>query len=134
MISGGKILDMQAKRLSDKQLENINVNVNISDLKSEKDSILLTYTYTITYAPEVAEFVVTGEMILTDDAQTPKKQIEEEWKKRKQLPIASAEMVLTAITYTATAIGTLLAFGLGITAPINIPRVKLEPPAEKKAG
>jgi hypothetical protein len=58
------------------------------------------------------------------------KQMAEDFKKSKKLPNDVIEEVLSGMNYSSQAVGTLAAFALNITAPLNIPRPKLiNPPA-----
>ncbi len=136
MIVGGRIVEVSGKKIEDSPLEGMNVNINIEDVKTAEGRLIIKYGYTIKYLPKVAEMFVKGEL-LVEENEKKRKEIEDDWKKKRQLPPDFAEEALTAITYTCSAVGTLLAFGLGITAPLNIPRAKIAPatPAkEAKAG
>jgi len=124
----GKILDVRATKKKDEQMKGLNVNVALEDFKPEADKATIRYTYSLSYEPGVATMQVLGELIV----QFPKdkmKECREKWEKEKNLPLDVAEEILTAITYTGTAVGTLLAFAIGVNAPINIPRAKLAPAA-----
>jgi len=126
-ITGGRILQLVGERSKDKEasnVESVNVNVNVDELRFEKDRIVAKYTHTTTYAPDVASIKLTGEIYLREDDKG-RRDVEEQWKKTKGLPPAFAEDLLTSITYTASAVGTLVAFGLGVSAPINIPRARI---------
>lgn len=129
MITGGRILQITADRNKDKEnsaLENMNVNVNIDGLRFEKDKVIATYTHTTQYTPDIANIKLVGEVHFEENEKT-RKEIEDKWKKDKQLSSSFAEEVLTSISFTASAVGTLIAFGLGVTAPINVPRARVGP-------
>jgi hypothetical protein len=91
---------------------------------------VLKYDVKITYLPDTAEISVTGELLAEENEKT-RKEIEEEWKKKKFIPTEFAEDVITAISYAGTATGTLAAYALNIPAPLNIPRAKLNVPEKK---
>ena len=132
MISGGKITSVEAKKLKEgASVSGMNVNIGIDDVHAEKDKLIFKYTYSIEYAPGVAEFKISGE-IFSDEKNA--KQLEEKWKKDKNLEPALAEELLTAITYSGTTVGTLLAFSLGIQAPINVPRARVGAPGQQKSA
>jgi hypothetical protein len=136
VIVGGRIVEVSGRKIEDAPLEGMNVNINIEDVKTAEGRLVIKYDYTIKYLPKVAEMLVKGEL-LVEESDKKRKEIEDDWKKKKQLPPEFAEETLTAITYTCSAVGTLIAFGLGITAPLNIPRAKLgpaTPPLGSKAG
>lgn len=126
-ISGGRILSVEANRLEDVTLESMSVNIGFEDLRTEGETLILKYSYAINYAPKFAEITVRGELVASEDEKT-RKAIKDEWDKRKQLPPSFAEDALTAITYAASAVGTLAAFGLNIPAPLNVPRARLGGP------
>jgi len=136
LIIGGRIIEVSGRKIEDGPLEGMNFNINIEDVKTAEGRLIVKYDYTIKYLPKVAEMLVKGEL-LVEENEKKRKEIEDEWKKKRQLPPEFAEEALTAITYTCSAVGTLIAFGLGITAPLNVPRAKLVPNApqsKEKAG
>jgi hypothetical protein len=124
VITGGKILSVEAKKLKEGTVSGMNVNIGIEDVKAEKNGLAFKYAYSVEYAPGVAEFKIVGE-IYSDDKNA--KAVEEKWRKSKTLEPGVAEELLTAITYSGTAVGTLLAFSVGISAPINVPRARIAP-------
>lgn len=129
-ILGTKITRMEATRKKDGVApEGMAVNVNIKDAKNDKGRLSVKFEYAIQYTPDFAEMKIEGELYLPED-----KKAEDEFKKTKSLPKETTEEVLTALTYTSSAIGTLLAFGLGISAPINVSRVHVGEQPQTKAG
>ena len=130
-IVGGRIKETSAIKKKEGKIEGLNVAVNIEDVKNEKEFLVISYEHRITYLPDNVEIVVKGDL-LADESEKKKKEIEEEWKKKKFLPTEFAEDVINAITYTGTSVGTLLAFALNIPAPLNLPRAKIGAPQEKK--
>ncbi len=132
-IVGGRITETSVVRKKDGKIEGLNVAVNITDVKNEKEFLVISYEHRITYLPDNVEMVVKGDL-LADENEKQKKEIEDEWKKKKFLPTEFAEDVINAITYTGTSIGTLLAFALNIPAPLNLPRAKIGMPPQEKKG
>ena len=131
-ILGTRITRTEAVRKKNAMAEGMNVNINIKEVKNEKEHLLVSFEYAIHYLPDVAEMKIEGEIYASPD-----KSVEEAYKKTKVLPNEFAEEVLTALTYTASTAGTLLAYGIGVNAPINVPRVRLGGPQSaptKKAG
>ncbi|VVB67518.1 Uncharacterised protein [Candidatus Norongarragalina meridionalis] len=124
MILGGRITEASAKRLKDGAVKGLNVNIDITSVKEEEGALLVSYTHKTDYQDEVAELVIKGDIIIQEDAKV-RKEILEGWKEKKFLASEFAEDVLNAISYSAASVGTLLAFTLGIGAPINLPRAKL---------
>ncbi len=137
MITGGRITGVEGKKLHDGQVTGMAVNINIDDVRSDGDKMTVAYTYSIDYQPGLAKMSVSGEVFLDEKNSG---ELVEKWKKTKQFPPAVAEDMLTAINYAASAVGTLLAFALGVNAPLTISRARIaqpqQPPGqpEKKAG
>lgn len=126
-VVGGAITKISAEVKKQVPTEGLNVNIDVTDVEEDKENLVVSYTYKILYVPDAAEMTVEGKVIAKEDASTRKKVVEE-WKKTKILPSFFAEEVLTAMNYSASAVGTLLAFGLGVNAPINVPRARIAKP------
>jgi len=132
MITGAKVLSASGKKLKDGNVEGFRTNIDVNNVSFDKNRITVSYTYTTDYDPGLAQIEIKGEFYLDEKN---RKEIEESWKKNKQLPQAIAEELVTHLTYSATAVGTLIAFALNIAAPISIPRARLQQPEQaKKAG
>ena len=131
MIVGGRVLEASIKKKNDEKIEGMNVNVTIEDVRVEIEFVVISYDYKIIYIPDNAEITVKGEL-LAEESDKDKKEIEEEWKKKKILPNRFAEDAINAISYTGTAVGTMLSFTLNIPAPLNLPRAKIGAAQEKK--
>lgn len=129
MIAGGRITGLEAKRLKEGPSESLNVNINITGVKREGSKLAVSYDYRIDYSPEVAKMTISGELYI-QESEAEVKRLEKEWQENKALSPALAEELLTAITYSASAIGTLAAFAIGVNAPINVPRARLVPKEE----
>lgn len=129
MISGGRITGVEAKRLKEGLSEGLSVNINIDSVKRDGGKIVVSYSYTIDYSPEIAKMTVSGEIFLQEDEAEAKK-IEKEWQDKKIIGPALAEELLTAITYSSSTVGTLAAFAIGVNAPINVPRARIVPKEE----
>lgn len=119
MILGGRILQVSGNKSKDENPKNYNVNVKIDEVKSEKTRTVIFYTYTVDYA-EIGQLNVKGELYVDE------KGLEKEWKDKKQLPSPVIEDVLTAIMYSGSTIGTLMAFALNLSAPLNMPKVQIQ--------
>jgi len=127
LITGGKITAVEARRIKEGEaVSGMNVNISIEDVRAEKNRLVVRYSYNVDYAESVAQIKVNGELYLDEKNA---REVEEKWRKTKQVEPAMAEELLTAITYAGTATGTLLAFSVNIQAPINIPRARVVSPA-----
>src|SRR3989338_1322322 len=133
-IIGGRVDSFSAKRKSDEPIKSMSMNVLIDDVSREGRSIKINYTCRTTYAPDTAELEVKGTMFWEEENDSRAKAIQDEFDKTKKLPNNVAEEVITAVNYTNSAVGTLMAFGLGITAPLNVPRAQLRPKAGGQQG
>lgn len=125
MILGGRITRMEAKRIEDNNVEGINLNVNVTAVTQDKKLLALKYSCVTDYTPKVAQITVDGELMVEVETEKKAKEIAEQYKKDKQLPDELAEEVVTAVNYSSTATGTLLSFGMGLSAPINVARAKI---------
>lgn len=125
-ILGGRVTSMAAKKLEENPTESINMNVDILSVTNESKILKVVYAAKISYEPKVAMVVVEGELIVDEDTEAKAKEAVESFKKNKRLPTELAEEVVTAVNYSATAVGTVAAFAVGLSAPINVPRVKIQ--------
>ncbi len=124
-VKGGRIVSVAAKRMkAEHKFEGLNVNIDLMDVSAGKDAVTVQYEYTTTYLPDVAEMKIVGEAWLVGSP-AEQKEILDHWKKNKQLPVQAAESLLTALSYTNGSVGTLLAYAINISAPINVSRVSL---------
>ncbi|MBI3588750.1 hypothetical protein HY095_06135 [Candidatus Micrarchaeota archaeon] len=139
---GGKITRLMAKKLEENNVEALNLAIDIREVTQDKKILQVNYSTRNAYEPKVAELEVEGELFYEEETEKKAREMLEEFKKTKRLPSPMAEDVVTAITYAASAVGTLGAFAIGISAPINSPRARISaappanlPPQEKgKAG
>ncbi len=124
-IIGGKVDSFSAKRKSDEAIQSLSINVLIDDVQRDARTLKINYTCRTSYSPDAAELEVKGTMFWEEENEAKAKALQTEFDKQKRLPNEVAEEVITAVNYTNSAVGTLLAFGLGITAPINVPKAKV---------
>lgn len=134
MISGGRIIGVEAKKLKEGKVGGMAVNIGIEDVRVDGDKLVIAYSYAVDYQPELATMSIRGEIFMDEKN---RQDIVDKWKKNKQFPPEMAEDMLNAITYAASAVGTLLAFALGINAPLSLPRARVAqppqaPPAQQK--
>ncbi len=130
-ITASKVISVQGKRDAFGQISGMSLNINFDSIKFEGGKLFVVYTYTVNYEEKVGVINVTGELTI-EDANI--KKFEDEYKKTKTLPTEIAEEIITASTFTASATGTLLAYGLNLPAPLNVPKAKLNPNATKQAS
>jgi hypothetical protein len=120
-----KITEASAKRHKfDKMARGMDVKIDIVSAKEKGEGLLMNYGYVVEYE-DVATLSISGEIefALSKDE---KKQVLDEWKSKRNLPRFFAEQTLMPVTYSATTVGTLLAFSINIQAPLNLPQPRLE--------
>ncbi|OIO25429.1 hypothetical protein AUJ14_04150 [Candidatus Micrarchaeota archaeon CG1_02_55_22] len=136
-ILGGRVTRFEAKRIEDNATESIGLNIDVKDVSNESKVVKIVYSSKISYVPNVAEISVDGELVIDFENEQKAKEMVESFKKEKRLPTGVAEEVIQAINYSATSVGTMAAFAIGLGAPISIPKVKIsevKPGATPKAG
>lgn len=136
-VKGGRINQVSAEKKNGPAMQGMNVNVDIQEVHFRADDVKVDYEYIFLYEPDFATLKLRGEIYL-DLSKEERKTFEEQWKKNRQIPVSIAEEVLSALSYTASTVGTLLAYAVNVTAPINLPRVNLQQamgsPGKQKAG
>ncbi len=126
MITGGVVKKVSAEKLKNAPHEGMDINIQIKDATFDKTKLTIAYKYDIEYKAEVAKMSLEGELYI-EDSEKEVKTWKEQWDKNKQLPENVSSDFITALTYTCSAIGTLLAFSVNINAPINVPRARITP-------
>ncbi len=125
---------LQAERFKNEVPKGLSVNIEIKDVVEKDGGLVVSYEHKTEYNDGVAEIKVKGEILLTGEEN---EEVVKKWKKDNALDPKLAENVLNAMNYAAAASGTLLAFGIGVNAPLNLPRARVGPaevPKKQKAG
>lgn len=138
MIVGERILEVSGNKMTG-PIKGLNINITLEDVKmgeKNKDNVEITYVYTANYQDKIGEIKIKGVLVAKEDAKKSK-QIVDAWKKDKKVPDDYAPMVLSAVNYSGSANGTLLARVLNLTAPLIPPKIQLSKqpaaaPAKKK--
>ncbi len=133
MITGGIVTKVSAEKTSTAPVEGFDINVEIKEVKFEKTRAIVKYEYTIGYKPNNGKIVLEGEIYL-DETEKDLKAIKEQWDKNGKFSDALGSDIVTALTYSGSAVGTLLAFATGLNAPINVPRARINPAQDTKAA
>ncbi|MFQ5405946.1 MAG: hypothetical protein ACE5DI_02190 [Candidatus Micrarchaeia archaeon] len=132
MITGGRVTKVFGEKLKEDAVQQLSVNIDITDLSFEGGLAKIAYVYAVKYEPGLAKIEVSGELFFDEKASKDLKGSEEEWKKNKTVPQGITEEVLSSVTYSGSAVGTLIAFSLNVGAPINVPKAKLAPLGDSK--
>jgi hypothetical protein len=134
MITGGRILSVEAKRDKEESVKGLSINIGLDDVVVKNDEVTIQYTFNVKYEDNVGHLKIIGVLQAKEDAKTTK-EISKQWKESKRLPDEFAEIVLNTINYTCGVNGTLVVQPLRLTPPMQMPRVKIEKePGEKRSG
>lgn len=132
MITGGKIVQVEAKRDKEGAVSGMNINIGIDDLVVKGDEITIQYTFLVEYQEKVGYLKMVGVLYASEEREKARA-IEDTWKKTKKLPEDFAEVVLNTINYTCGVNGTFVVQPVRLTPPMQLPRVRVEmAPEEKK--
>jgi hypothetical protein len=132
MITGGKIVQVEAKRDKEGAISGLNINIGLDDVAVKGDEVTIQYTFIVEYADKVGHLKMSGVVYASED-KSKAKEIEEMWKKSKRLPNDFAEVVLNTINYTCGVNGTFVVQPVRLSPPMQLPRVRVEiGPEEKK--
>jgi hypothetical protein len=136
MIVGERILEVSGNKVPKGSIKGLSINISIDDVKmaeDNKDNLEITYVYTASYAENVGEIRIKGAIIAKEEAKLSK-DIVDTWKRTKKIPDEYATVVLSAVNYSGSANGTLLARVLNLTAPLIPPRIQLSKAPEGGAA
>jgi len=125
VIVGGKITAVEGKKMKEENPKGLSINISLTDVKTKEDTVEVEYVYTASYPEGVGELIIKGIMYAKEDKKLVKK-IEDEWKKSKKVPEEYAELLLSAINYSGSANGTLLARVLNMSPPLFPPKLSLK--------
>ncbi len=125
-IIGGRVTKTLAEKFVDSVGNaNLSLNLVIKDVKLKGKQLTVKYSYEINYREKLAKMEIEGELYM-QDSEKSMKEFEEKYKKSKHIDPAVAEQLLNSITYTGMAIGSLLAFSVGVPAPITVQKFKVD--------
>jgi hypothetical protein len=124
MIVGERILEVSGNRVPKEAIKGLNINIQLDGVEKAKDNIEIAYTYIADYKEAVGQIKIKGLLIAKEEEKLAK-EIVDKWKKEKKIPDDYATVVLSAVNYSGSANGTLLARVLGLTAPLIPPKIQL---------
>ena len=132
MITGIRISEVHATRPIDEAIANMKFNINFDNVKvTESGDVEVEYTFTTVYegaeksSKSVGELKIVGKVFAKED-KSMTNQISGSWKEKKTLPIRFAEDVINILNFECASRGTLLAWSIGMIAPLPITRAKLQ--------
>ncbi|MBU0591836.1 hypothetical protein KKF81_03195 [Candidatus Micrarchaeota archaeon] len=124
MIVGEKILEVNGTKNPGQSIKGLNINISIDNVEKAGDNLEITYSYTANYDENAGQIKIKGVLVAKEDDALTKEAVDS-WKKDKKLPQSYTTNVLTALNYSGSANGTLVARVLGLTAPLIPPRIQL---------
>ncbi|HID72839.1 TPA: hypothetical protein EYP38_02755 [Candidatus Micrarchaeota archaeon] len=125
MIVGERIVKISGTKEKWEPIKGLNINISLEDIKVDGENVEMHYAYTANYEEGIGSLTIKGILMAKEDKKTAKK-IEDEWKKNKKIPDDYAQSTLSAINYSGSANGTLLARVIGLTAPLIPPRIAVK--------
>lgn len=124
MIVGERILEVSGNRVPQQNIKGLNINIQLDGVEKAKENLEITYTYIADYKDAVGQIKIKGLLIAKEEDKLSK-EIVDKWKKEKKIPDDYATVILSAVNYSGSANGTLLARVLGLTAPLIPPKIQL---------
>ena len=124
MITGGKIISVEAKRDSDGQVTGMSINIGLDSLDVKGEDIEIAYTYTVSYAEKVGRLVIKG-ILYAREERGKAGEIAKSWKASKKLPLDFAEAVLNTINYACGTNGTLVVRPVNLSPPMIPPKIEI---------
>ncbi|MEM3422158.1 MAG: hypothetical protein QXF35_00420 [Candidatus Bilamarchaeaceae archaeon] len=128
-IVGERIREISGRKQKSEQIKGLNMSISIDDVRVNDKNIEIDYAYAANYEEGVGNITIKGTILAVEDSVQAKK-INEEWKKNKKLPEDYTTTILSAINYSGSANGTLIARVLNLAAPLIPPRIELSKPSK----
>ncbi len=123
-ITGEKILEVSGRKDKNEGFAGLNITISLDDVTVTGENIEMKYNYTANYEDKMGYLTIKGILLAKEDKKLAE-QVKSEWAKTHKLPEQYAEMILSAINYSGSANGTLVARVLGLTAPYMPHRITL---------
>jgi len=126
MITGIKIVKVEARRDKDEDMTGLNVNIGLDAVAVVNGEVAISFNYSVIYTEGVGEISMKGTITSREDAKLTK-EITAKWEKEKKLPDAFAEIILNAINYACGTNGVFVARPVNLSPPIVPPKIQLGP-------
>lgn len=127
-IVGERIREISGNKAKYEAIKGLSMNISVDDVRVTGKEVELDYTYIANYDENVGKLQIKGTIMANEEDALAKK-VAEEWKKNKRLPEEYMTIILSAVNYSGSANGTLLARVLNLSAPLIPPRIQLSKPA-----
>lgn len=128
-IVGERIREISGRKQKAEQIKGLSMNISVDDVRVNDKNVEVDYSYAANYEEGVGNITIKGTILAIEDGMLSKK-IADEWKKNKKLPEEYTTVILSAINYSGSANGTLLARVLNLAAPLIPPRIELSKPSK----
>jgi len=130
MITGIGINKVEANRPANEPIANMKFNINFDNVEVNGSNVEVAFTFSTTYegeknAKSVGELKILG-TVFAKEEKAMLEQISDSWKSKKTLPMKFAEDVINILNFECASRGTLLAWSIGMIAPLPITRAKLQ--------
>jgi hypothetical protein len=131
MITGLEISTVEADRDPKEAITNMKFNINFEDVKVDKENVSVGFVFSAVYeagtpnsAKQAGQIKITGSLI-SKETKKDADEITSVWKEKKTLPLRYAEDVINLLNFECGARGTLVAYSIGLAAPLPLSRAKL---------
>lgn len=131
MITGNRITSVSASRPEDEAITNMKFNINFDDVKADAENVSVTYTFMAVYEAgektpkQVGDLKIVGN-ISAKETKAFADEIVSTWKSKKTLPVSFAEDLINLLNFECGSRGTLIAWSIGLVAPLPLSRAKLQ--------
>ncbi|MGC8547957.1 MAG: hypothetical protein ACP5MC_03100 [Candidatus Micrarchaeia archaeon] len=137
MITGLTVSSVSANRPTNEAITNMKFNINFDDVKVENGNVEVSYTFTTDYQgsnnKSVGDLKIIGKVMAKEDKKVAD-EISKTWQEKKTIPIDFAEDVINLLNFECGSRGTLLAWSIGLVAPLPLSRAKLEQQPQGQAN
>lgn len=124
MITGIKLVKVEARRDKEEDMTGLNVNIGLDSVALQGEEIAISFTYSAVYLDGVGEISMKGVITSKEDEKLTS-EILSKWEKEKKLPDHYAEMMLNAINYACGTNGVFVARPVNLSPPIVPPKIQL---------
>jgi hypothetical protein len=133
IVTGGRIVAVEAKRDKPEVPNGMSMNVNVEDVSANKDEITVQFVFSVVYNEGVGHIKITGVMHAKDDPKAAK-EIAKAWKDNKKVPDDFAEVLMNYVSYAGAIAGTFFSQPLGLNAPLMLMPIRVKPQAAPMQG
>lgn len=117
----------------------IGTNVKIDNVQKTnmvfdqtRSTIKVSFTYSVTYSPEVAEIQLQGDILFMQE-QKLIDAVLKEWDEKKKVSARLSGILMNAIMQKSTIQAIVLSRDLGLPAPVPLPKVQQQKVTKKSA-